>query len=231
MERSNTLYLGNPMTGLALSAFLSKSQVVVEASGVPEFVAEIGEQLAWLGAAMRSSPFSSGEVSCCTPVFGKTTMPPSRPPDIASQRSQPLRCDIQFKFDKCSKISSAEPNGTCWHGMFNNPVVARGFPTPRRPSGGPGLEIPLKMMSRLAQARYVTDFRSKIFIKGYSTMLVPTAKHADLLTWHFMYKPNPQERISYNNCSFEHIEVKMTEVESCRHVVGWCSEAVTNIGT
>ncbi len=105
-----------------------------------------------------------------------------------------------------------------------------GFPVPRRPEAHIGLELPLDMMAALARARYVDVFNSKVFVKGFSTMLVPTKRVEDVVIWHLLYKTDPNERISYLDCPVKQLDVSMASLEDARHVVGWCSEAVCNIG-
>lgn len=210
-------------------------------------MAEVGEQLSWLGAAMRSSPYASGEVACCTPVIttalvtSSTTAAILSPrPNIATthedreqqqQEEEALQCTIGFKFERCP-TSRTPKNGQCWHGMFGKPVIARGFPISRRPSNGAtGAEMPLDVMAALVQARYINNFQSKVLIKGFSTLLVPTAKQDGVVFWHFLYNKDPNKRISYLDCRpIGHVNVKLAELEACRHVVGWCSEAVTCVG-
>jgi hypothetical protein len=79
-------------------------------------------------------------------------------------------------------------------------VIARGFPILKRPEEGTGLEIPLDMIAALADARYINSFQSKIYMKGFSTMLVPTKKSGDTLVWHLLYNDRPESRISYLDC-------------------------------
>jgi hypothetical protein len=217
--------LGNVLDGLTLWASMVDSKVVIEALGVPDFVAEVGEQVAWLGAALQTSPFPAG-VAYCIPFIEKRTLDS----DILEDESiQPLRCYIKFKFEKCES-ADADRSGQCWHDMFKGPVIVRGFPIPQRSKSHTGLEIPLNMMAALARTRYVNIFDSKVYIKGFSTMLVPTKKCNDVIIWHLLHTKRSDDRISYLNCSLEHADVKMAELELNRHVIGWCSEAVAIAG-
>jgi hypothetical protein len=51
--------------GLEITARKQESILVFEFQGISDFVAEIGEQLAWLGSTLRSSP-NNLEVTYCT---------------------------------------------------------------------------------------------------------------------------------------------------------------------
>jgi len=202
------------------------SGLVIEASGIAEFVAELGEQLAWLGAALRPSPSASAVAYCLADI---ETYPMEY---NVSSGFEGVTCKIKYRFEEI-QASPDEP-GQCWHPMFANTVIVKGFPIRKRngSSQKTGLEIPLDMMAALADTRYVQTFDSKLFIKGFSTMLVPTTRCNDeeIVLWHLLYNKSPTERISYLDCACEHAEVTMAELETSRHVVGWCSEAVSRVG-
>jgi hypothetical protein len=109
-------------------------------------------------------------------------------------------------------------------------VIARGFPIPKRPEEGTGVEIPLDVMAALADGRYINSFQSKIYMKGFSTMLVPTKKSGDTLVWHLLYNDRPKSRISYLDCGMPHANVTLGDLEQSRHIVGWCSDVSLLIG-
>ncbi|KAK3998110.1 hypothetical protein QBC44DRAFT_354055 [Cladorrhinum sp. PSN332] len=224
-----------PLKGLAISASLANSTLDVFASGVPDLVAEIGEQLAWVGAALRPPDRISGQDAIyCVPSVNH--LPAGHPTTAISQGfGDAVSFSINFKFESCKKgkkIAFVEhDDGECWLGLFNRPVIAKGFPIPRRPEGRSGLEMPLNMMAALARTKYVNTFRSKLFIKGFSTMLVPTLKDDDVLMWHFLHSSDPEERISYLECPVEHADIKTRELESSRHILGWCTKASCAVGT
>ncbi|KAL6849042.1 hypothetical protein ACO1O0_008572 [Amphichorda felina] len=87
-------------------------------------------------------------------------------------------------------------NGQCWHDIFKNPVIVKGYPIPQRPEWSTGLEIPLNMMAGLARSQRLDRFRDKLYIKGFSTMLVPTKQIGDVICWHMIYNKDGS-RISY----------------------------------
>lgn len=123
-------------------------------------------------------------------------------------------------------------NGKCWHRLFNNPVVVQGYPVRARPQlePGTGLEIPLDVLMALVDSTRIETFNQKNLIKGFSSMLVPTRKVRDIVLWHMWYNENG-ERISYTDArigEFEH--VTEAELNSSRHIVGWCSRAWNHTG-
>lgn len=121
-------------------------------------------------------------------------------------------------------------NGKCWHALFGEVVIVRGFPIPRRPDMNTGLELPLNMLAALTRTRYVDTFHSKVFIKGFSSMLVPTRRSEDVVVWHLLYNRRAIDRISYLDCDFEPLIIQISDLEQMRHVVGWCCEAECTAG-
>ena len=186
---------------------------MVEACGTAESVAEIGEQLGWLGTALRSSKYDLG-VGYCRPLVHLEDTPSLK---IGTH------CKIGFSFQERG-IYPEPSNGQCWHNLFRNPVVVQGFPIPLRSEIETGLEIPLHIMAGLAQSQRVNTFDGKVLIKGFSTMLVLIKKSADLIIWHLLYNKDGN-RISYLDNTVTHGETaSVSDVEKARHVLGWCSE-------
>ncbi|KAJ3454413.1 hypothetical protein MRS44_018307 [Fusarium solani] len=202
-----------------VTASLDDGKLVISASGIPEFVAEIGEQVAWMGAALQLSPYANNVVTECTPFVEDI-----RPVEDV------LHCRIKFDFRPCREQFGVI-NGQCWHDMFHSAVIARGFPILRRPETNTGLEMPLDLMTLLTRTRYVDEFGLRMYIKGFSTMLIPTKRSDGMIYWHLLFNKNPEERISYLDCRTEHATVQKADLEASRHVLGWCSDAVSTVGT
>ena len=152
--------------GLRLSAHLKDRMLVVEATGIREFVAETGEQLAWLGAALRHAPSDMEPAIYCIPVLNIGDQSPT----VANSK----RVEQNSCFLECEPSHLVDANGQCWYGLFRRLVIALGFPTPWRPKINTGLEIPLAVMTALIRTKYIQIFGGKTFIKGFSAMLVPT---------------------------------------------------------
>lgn len=203
-----------------LSAWFRQSKLMIEVVGTHSSITEIGEQLGWLGSAIRTSGTELGIVSCY-PVIQVYQEP------ITDSKSEPFlenRCRITFHSQEMAK-SAETTNGQCWHNMFRHPVVVHGYPIPRRTEFDSGLELPLSMMAGLARTRYINTFENKLVIKGFSTMLFPTRRSGDVLIWHLLYNEDGGH-ISYQNLSSYHVEaVSIQDLENLRHVVGWCAEA------
>lgn len=76
-------------------------------SGIAESIAEIGEQLAWLGSALRSSPYQTGIAVVNAFVSRMWTSPING----VTQRSE-FFCNINFNLDAVDGTSEI-PNGQC----------------------------------------------------------------------------------------------------------------------
>ncbi|KFX87483.1 hypothetical protein V494_06530 [Pseudogymnoascus sp. VKM F-4513 (FW-928)] len=206
-----------------LTAWMDESKFMLEAYGTGQSVAEIGQQLAWLGAALRSSPYEVG-VGFCTPFVLCQSQP-----DPQRNFVYIARCKINFQVEK-PLIQDKSGNGQCWQDMFRNPLVVKGYPILRRAGPELGLEIPLNAITALAQTKWVDTFNGKLFIKGFSTMLVPTKRTGDLLVWHHLFH-NDGSRMSYLDANIPHLEnVSTSTLEQVRHVVGWHSKVKSYAG-
>lgn len=214
------------------------STLLVHVSGTASSVVEVAEQLAWLGAALATSPFERG-IATCTPCISSTS-PSSflrtneRGHGLGNQVEKPMterHFDLSFHFDQLDATGS---NGQCWQKLFLNPVLVRGYPINRRPNGVKGLELSLDVMATLLHASRVTRFDATPFIKGFSALAVLTQKEKDVILWHLVVNEDRDERISYNDSRVprsrddEHIED--TVLQNSRHILGWCSHVESLTG-
>lgn len=144
--------------------------------------------LAWLGAALQCSPHPEGVVYR-TPLVTEIVH--------SSEGSNIIQCALSFSNTlQASSYDDLSMSAQCWHGLFRNPVVVLGYPISRRQQDVPGLELPLDIMAELAQTRYLNPFAGRLILKGFSTILVPTAASDTLVTWHLLHNPDGS-RISY----------------------------------
>lgn len=196
---------------------------MLEAYGTRESVAEIGQQLAWLGAALRSSPYEVG-VGFCTPSILCQSQP-------GLQRNSVHTALFKIDFQLEEPLTQDKSrNGQCWQHMFRNLLAVNGYPILRRVEPGVGLEIPLDAIAAMTQTKWVDTFDEKLFIKGFSTMLVPTKRCGDLLIWHHLFHRDGS-RMSYLDATLLHVEnVSTSTLEQVRHVVGWHSEVKSYAG-
>ncbi|KAK7226931.1 hypothetical protein V2G26_014934 [Clonostachys chloroleuca] len=213
--------------GTSLTITQDQSQCFIVVRGGFEFVAEIGEQLGWLGSALRPSELPEGVISCVPQIssidlHGQSTHKGNIIIDAA--------CQITFSMNIMDD-SNPLLSGFCWANMFRNPVVVAGYPIRHRDQGDTGLEIPLEAMAELVQSDQVFNIDGNIMLKGFCSLLVVTAVEADAAIWHFLFNADG-ERISYCDTRLEGTEgmriitpksLELKNLENCRHVVGWCS--------
>jgi hypothetical protein len=206
---------------------------MVEACGTADFIAEVGEQLAWLGSALRSSDFDNG-VAYCTPRLRSVQSNDSS----GFTRDPKGRPIISYEIDFLVKQKGEQilQEGTCWRDLFRNAVVVEGFPIQRRAEHGTGLDIPLHIMAGLVRARRVTDFDGSLFIKGFSTLLFPTKFAGNMVIWHLLFNEDGSH-ISYLDPRIKSLQdpeargISLVHLTAARvHVVGWCSEAKNYAG-
>ncbi|KAJ3580539.1 hypothetical protein NPX13_g22 [Xylaria arbuscula] len=207
-----------------LYGYIKNQTLVVVASGLPEFVTEIGEQLAWLGAALHHlDPISDAPSTLAFNVV------PEVQTEVNAENST-VYCSIRYTVEQ-DEVSSSDSPGQCWRHLFNNPVIVGGFPIPSRPKEITGQEIPLDMLVGLTGASYLSPFKSKILIKGCNTMLVPVARSEDCLVWHLLQTKDPNDRISYLAADDIGLsDLKMSQIPDYRHFLGSCSDSVSIAG-
>ena len=214
------------------------STFLVHVLGTESLVVEVAEQLAWLGAALATSPFERG-IAICTPRISWTSSLNSSGTNegghgSGNQVENPIteaRFDLSFHFDQ---LDATDSNGQCWQKLFLNPVLVRGYPINRRPIGVKGLELSLDVMATLLQASRVTRFGATPFIKGFSALAVLTQKAKDVILWHLVVNEDINERISYNDSRIprsQNIEqVEDVALQNSRHILGWCSHVKSLTG-
>lgn len=78
--------------------------------------------------------------------------------------------------------------GQCWTAMVQNPVVASGYPIPKRDqeSQQSGLEVSLSLMVSLSRADWTTTFGDTLLLKGIISALVAVWDTGDAIMWHFL---------------------------------------------
>jgi hypothetical protein len=216
--------------GTEIKARIHKGKkFIVTAVGSGDSLAEIGQQFAWLGAALRSSPFGTG-IAACSPfiqsIHLKKTVSQAQ---AASQPVLPVEITFMIDFEMAKPAEREEAPG--WHNLFRNPVMVNGYPIPIK--YGYGLEMPLDMMARLIGAERATEEDGKVFLEGVSMMsmavkrIVVNGEARALIIWHYFYDSEGGV-VSYLD-SLEYLpedvdHISLPQLETARHVVGWCTE-------
>lgn len=191
----------------------------------------MGEVLAWIGAALRSSPKDNGVVY---------SVPFIQDLDVGSRESDctSVFCTIGFKIElDLGTDEFPESNGTCWYNLFRNPIIVKGYPIRYRHLGDSGVEMPIEMMASLIGSRKLTDFAGNAVIKSFSAMLLLTERLAGaaVAMWHLLFNEDG-DHISFADPRVHKIiaphskSADFAELETSRHIVGWCSKVQSFTG-
>lgn len=208
-----------------IGAWIHEKRFFVEVTGINESIAEIGEQLAWLASALRSSLHRS-KLSYCRPYISSTAAEKVSSSMLQLPSIIKVSCVIDFSLN-VEEENLLPSRGRCWHQLFRNPIAVKGFPIPHRSRHETGLEIPLNLLAGLVHAENADIFDNKIFIKGFSSLLVPTKYMRDQgqIIWHLFYNPSG-DRISYRDGMKGHVaNVTLPDLGTSRHILGWCLDA------
>lgn len=157
-------------------------------------------------------------------------------PEIAIRTSRQAKFTLSYHITKVdSHQGDAQANGSCWHPLFRNPIIVKGYPILARVNGEKGLEIPLNMMAGLGEASRVTNFDGGLLIKGFSTMFCPTQRMKNSLLWHFLYNDDGSRMpyLSADNISGGRLSIQDVDspfLEHSRHFLGWASSVEIHAG-
>ena len=170
--------------------------------------------LVWFGAAFQVS--SSDQLQYSQPRLenlGKT--------------SRRLTC-LTVEYEKSPVYVES-----CWFSLFNNPVIAQGFPVPERGNSERGLELPIELMATLGGGRHAVDFEGGLVIKGHSIAFVPVKQYEDTIQWH-MISNSDGTRLRYSDLRMHRAlqnEVDYESIRNKRTILGWSQVAQTFLGT
>jgi hypothetical protein len=141
----------------------------VEIVGSLDYIVAVAQIITWFGAAFQSFD-TSKDVQYSESIITPTT---TRNSFLIKYVQTPL----------------ADAERICWLPLFNNPVIAKGFPISTRGNREVGIEIPLEMMAFLSGAEHAVEYSRGLLIKSFSGMLVPVQRQEDSVQWHFLSDP------------------------------------------
>lgn len=219
---------------------MNDSKFMVHVLGTESSVIEIAEQLAWLGAALCTSPYESG-IAVCTPSISGTSHVASSEIDERGHGSgiqikqPPVKAQFKLTFSFHPLVTD-HSNGQCWQSLFLNPVLVGGYPITRRLEAVKGLELSLDVIAALLQASRVTWFGATPFIKGFSALVTSTKVERGIMLWHLVFNEDKKQRITYYDSRIHHIQDPKAEkmddltLDGARHILGWCSQVKSLTG-
>ncbi|KAH8168652.1 gti1/Pac2 family protein [Sarocladium implicatum] len=208
-----------------LEGRIIRGQTRVDIKGSAPSVSEAAEQLIWMGCALQTSTQAS-TLSYCT--YDLTRLPE----DAGSVDSDSKTADHSFATTfRQQPVSSGVGEHQCWHSMFRNPTIARGFPIKRRAMKSAGLEMPLEMMAQMMRATRIIAFNAVWYLKGFSSFLALSECRDDELLWHHVYK-NDGSYAAFSDFegATSSFDLSASQLQRSRHIIGWCQKADLRAG-
>ena len=190
------------------------SVITVGFFGSKEAAIDVLQLLVWFGAAFQVSSSDKLQYSQSKLHIFKG--------------SSRLPTDLTVDYEK-SPVSEE----SCWFSLFNNPVIAQGFPIPERNNFERGLEMPIELMATLGGGRHAVEFEGGLVIKGHSIAFVPVEQFEDTIQWH-MISNSGGTRLRYSDLRRVRASLKEVNFESIRTkraILGWSQVAQTFLGT
>ncbi|KAL2821195.1 hypothetical protein BJX63DRAFT_427868 [Aspergillus granulosus] len=220
---SNTPYTYDLPDGTRVAVWAQGPQFTLEVIGIAESIAEIGEQFAWVAAAFHP-PLDDTRVNVVRAFVSEMWSSLSH-----EQTGKTTFCNIKFDIHVVQHTPT-RLNGQCWQRLFRSPVLVNGYPIPRRPNPGIGLEISLDTMAGLLGTDRISIFNNKMYIKTFAMMLFPTQHFGDIIVWHLLW--SDRDRVSYlEGKNIIKQELSISDLEQCRHIIGWCTDVKYMIGS
>lgn len=170
---------------------------------------EIFEIVVWLGTACRASSSDDAKITKCEPQISITD-------------GKPLSFRVSFQETVLSHDKELDQASRCWHNLFRNATIATGFPVPLRTDHEYGLEMSADLMMFMAQTHLIVHYNDHVLLKGYNTILAPSARTGDSVQWHFLVDKD-RKRLSYNE-GVLHSALRFYEealFPTARHIIGW----------
>lgn len=199
--------------GSSLFVQLQRERTTVVLSGNGQGVLELGEACVWLATACRA--YDEGDcLATCLPRLDEHSL------------------EMTVSYEPVPK-EQMSADGLCWSKMVMNPVIASGYPVPKRSNmdSQKGLEASIGILVALSHANWATTFHGKFMIKGLRSALVPVAEDDTSITWHFTTTEDLNCHMTYNEAYAMASDSKVTigEVNGPkrrRHFVGiWTPSA------
>jgi hypothetical protein len=160
---------------------LSDLNLAVTATGPAHFIAECGEQLAWLRCALLSSGPSS--IVPCTPSI---TVDQIDCVSLTHEKSN-YKGHCSFGYD-ISLLANRDEIIARSHNFWQRPtekcVLVLGYPISRRPEGFPGLELSFHVLLNILQAKNATLTGGHIVLEGRERNLRLVKHDGEIFLWH-----------------------------------------------
>ena len=197
-----------------------------EVIGDTKTLISCAEQLTWLTAIFR------------VPVYGQVSY------STVSFTSKTNGLNEQYEISPLILQKVEESPGACWLPLFQNSIIALGFPVPDR-AEEKGIELPFSLMTDQAGILYSTTHNEGLYLKGFSTLIYPSAASENLesVQWHVISSGDSRERVApgtvplASTINAENGEgwvrsTDFTKLASARRTfLGYCKNVVVHLAT
>lgn len=156
--------------------------LLVTVSGSRYSIAECGQQLVWLGAAIQI-PIDGQTVANCT---------------CRIESQDEMEWFIHYSLDNAHRNMSTI--GTQIAPIFRDSTIIQGFPTQKRPALFVGLELGLALLLECIYARWPPVFENgRIILRGFDGTLEVVKRTQNIWLWHIVHPSSTS--CSFSECS------------------------------
>ncbi|RFU34109.1 hypothetical protein B7463_g2198, partial [Scytalidium lignicola] len=212
-----------------LEAIITCSSLVIVTVGPAQFVAECGEQLAWLRAALSASQHSVGY---CTPKITRYWV--ESVPSLSNGSKYKGHCDIGLDIAEppVNPGDSKVRVQNDWQDLIGESIIIVGFPISRRPENYLGLEISYDILLYFLQACKTTTVDGLILIKGTKRALKLVKRSGDVFLWHLLptSKSPPSccvDHVVEDTVSLPYHPIDLKSLNTSRHIINRCIDLQT----
>jgi hypothetical protein len=207
-----------------VTAFFEEDELRLRAVGTVDALNHVSAQLAWLGTAMQSSKYDG---KC----LGRTHL--ANLGCLARLQAYHL----SFHHAPMNDTTPDVTQGGCWRKMFQDIVIAFGFPVRPRLSEREGIEVAFDTILALMGVQWVACSCGTFVIKGFSALLYASEVQGDTVFWHFVSNDDGS-RISYTDqrispCGDQvgtETLLERIRLGHFRHIIGWSIEVRNHVG-
>lgn len=187
-------------------------------TGTSYSIAEYGEQLAWLTAALQAASFDHS-------IY---VMPFIRRVEHESPTRGAGNSWVIGHWRE--KLDDADVT-TCivqeWQSEFKSPVIVRGFPTLSRPEDCPGIEIPPQLSASLLLSPLKERDGTRVLLKTTGKLLQLFDQTNGVAVWHIIKSPiDPcacRRRFMQDDDKDTNLYLNSFEIRQHRHIITECS--------
>jgi hypothetical protein len=208
-----------------LEAIVGGSCLTITATGPAYFVAECGEQISWLGAALQCN--SRQSFSICTPSITNYSIHQVTP--FSTKTNYQNHYKIGVNFSSPITFEDSVPDKQKYgQDLVGESILISGFPISRRPDGYPGLEVSFETLLSLLEADTASLNGGLITVKGRKTTLWLTKHTRNVYFWRQLDDSTDTGPACVDdNVSRYHDSVDLHSLEIGRHILSKCQEVQT----